>query len=234
MPRRPPFANLTDYAQALGKLIPDRKGGLVDADLCLDALRVYNERAPCVETADIGDGSTFEWTMGASPFTLWNEGFSDAYPVLVEELSGGDPQRPQVWWEEERLWWFERRTVSGAPKRLLVFESAPDTDQVRVHWSRRYRVDDAASPTNEVPEHHQMAVVYEGAALKCMGLVQVYRSMVDGTLGSLTSGVDDKADGYERDAKKWHQKFLDTLGVGRGPRITHGRCNPHVPKVFRD
>jgi len=231
MSRRPPFTALSQYAEALKGLVPDARGKIIDADVIEDALKVYNEQHPAVETQDIGDGSQFEWPMGSAPFTRWDEGFSENYPVKVEELTAGEPQRPQVWLTEDRSFWFERRYVSGVLTRVLVFNDIPSVDEVRVHFSRRHLLDNAG--VSEVPEHHQMAVVWEAASLKCQMLAQVYRSSVDHGLGALAGGVDEKADAYERDAAKWHKRFSNTLGVGRRSQVTTGQIRTGTSRVFR-
>jgi len=229
----PPFTNLTGYATRVGELVPDTKGGYTDADFVKDALERYSESYPCWEQADIGDGTQREWPLNASPFGGFVLGYSDLIGMRVEELSAAAPQVPPVFLLHGRAWWLDRRTVSSAPVLYLVFETAPHaTDKVRVHWKRRWTVADPS--TNQVPQHHHMAVVYRACAYKCAALSAYYRRSVDSVGGSDAFSAIEVADGYDRQAKSFLGDFNRVLGVGGpSPSLTVGRVVRSRTRVFR-
>lgn len=226
----PPFSDMADFAEKVGELVPDTKGGYDDADFVDAALRAYSGKYPAEDTADIGDSSTQEWVMGTAPFADWAEGFSDQWPVEIEQLDGGTPTRPQTWLRRDIEWWWERRDSSGL-KRVLVFADAPDaTDQVRVHWKRPFAI---SGSTVEVPTAHQMAVVYRACQLKCEALASWYQRTIDPAGGSdIFDGVA-YVDRYAEGAKRWAKLAGEVLGVEtESTHIRRARIRTGRDRVF--
>lgn len=241
----PPFDNgQSDYAGVLALLVPDTKTSRTDNDFTADALERYAERFPCWEQQDIGDGSTTAWDLSASPFAYaaasdatpalgFVLGYSDQWPLKAEDLgSAATPQRPPVFREygEDGDFWIEERTVSSLAKRYLVFNSAPGTSLVRVHFRKRWSF-------KHVPLHHQMAVVYAAAALKCEALASRYRSMVDSVGGSDVFAALQHAESYKEQATSHWAAFSRTLGTGGGsagdaPLFATARAETGRVRVF--
>lgn len=204
----PPFANQAAYAAKLLELVPDVKATISDSDLVAMGLDRYSEAFPSWETADIGDGTTFEWDLSAAPFGGFEVGFSDVMGVVVEELDGsGNPYRPPVKLLEGRDHYLDRRTVTTA-KLFLVFTSAPPSTKHRVRWRKRW-------PIAEVMEAHQLAVVYRAAAYKCTNLATVYADTVDpsATATDLFNAAE-KVPSYRELAAHWMTEFRRVLGIG--------------------
>ena len=224
----PPFADLTGYATRLTQLVSDTKGGFADKDFVSDALERYCEDYPCEVTTDIGDGTTKEWDLSATPFTKFDRGQSDQWPVQVERLDGSSlPLSPQEWFQPGTDFWIDAREVSGVPKLYLVFRSAPPTTKWRVRWRRRWRVSDAvvspaAAAVNEVPTHHQNAVVYLAAEIKCLSLASFYAGTVDNVGGSDLFEGKSTAQLFRTMAKDWRARYETILGIGRRAGITVG------------
>lgn len=242
----PPFTVLSQFAAAVAEQVPDTKALRADTDLVLDALERYSEDYPLWEQRDIGDGSTLEWDLAASPFAYTAPsgstgakgfvfGYSDLWPILIEDLaSAGTSQRPRAWrsFGEGRDAWLERRTVSDAPKTYLVFDSAPATNLVRVHFRRRWTIH--ASVTTNVPLHHQMAVVDLACALKCEVLASTYRKAVDSVGGSDVFSAVETADAYAKQAGGFWSAYRRALGISSSavPVMATGVCRTGVARVF--
>lgn len=166
---RPPFADAAGYAQAVASLVKDPKSTRTDPDFVGDALEQLAQDIAPVVTSDIGDGSTQEWELGktAEPFADWSFGFSEKRILRVEVLPISDP--PELLRQEDYR--IDERTVSGAQKLYLRFESAPPSTQYRVHWQRYWKVN---ATQNELRLAYQMAAVYLACALKCDALAAAY------------------------------------------------------------
>lgn len=236
----PPFTNLTAYATCVAEKVPDTKAGRTDADLVAEALERYAEDYPCWEQTDIGDGSTTAWSLAASPFLYVSAtgagflfGFSDLWPVRVELLaSAATSANPPAFLVEGRDWWIEERTASGAPVKYLVFASAPAASLARVHWRKRWLVDNAGTPNNRVPIHHQYAVVDLACALKCETLAAKYANSVDSVGGTDVFSASNKVEEYKSLAGSFWRAYKRTLGIGASSRLTRGRINTGVGRVF--
>jgi len=223
----PPFANQAAYAAKLLELVPDTKATVSDSDLVAMGLDRYSEAFPSWETADIGDGTTFEWDLSASPFGGFELGFSDVMGIVVEELDGsGAPYRPPVKLLEGRDHYLDRRTVTTA-KLYLVFPSAPPSTKHRVRWRKRW-------PIAEVALAHQLAVVYRAAASKCSNLATVYADTVDPS-----ANVTDLFDGSEKVATykdlvgHWMREFRRVLGIsGSAQGLATGKARTGQNRVF--
>lgn len=236
----PPFTNLTAYATCLAEKVPDAKAGRSNADLVAEALERYAEDWPCWEQADIGDGSIKAWDLAASPFAYvaatglgFVFGFSDVYPVRVEQLaSAGVSQSPKAWLVEDVDFWVEDRTVGGLPVKYLVFASAPATSLARVHWQKRWLVNNEATPTNRVPLHHQLAVVDLAGALKCEALASKYRASVDSVGGADVFNALERAEKYDSLAGSFWGAYKRTIGLGQSSNLTTGRVSTGRGRVF--
>lgn len=206
----PPFADAAGFATALRELVPDTKAQRTDADLVSQALERYAERFPSWQSADIGDGSTFEWRLGVASTAAFEDvliGYSELHGFDVQELDTGDvPYRPQVSLRSGRDFYLDRRTVSGEAALFLVFLDAPS--RVRVTWRKRWAL-------LEVPVAHQMAIVYRAAAYKCEALASVYAASVDPTAtGTDLFSGDPKVEGYRSQARTFMSNVEGILGVG--------------------
>lgn len=343
---RPPFSNLTAFATRLTELVKDTKPGYTDADFVDDALKRYAEDYPCEVTADVGDGTTFEWDLSAAPFARFDRGLSDVWPMEVEDLDEDSaPYRPPARRRREADWWITPReeaatpptaptvalagagvglcengvhrvkvsfvlpqgetpagtasdpvtvvdkatdgkiavsaiplgpvsctarkvymtTAGGSvyylaatisdnttttatlnvsdasltvaalsddllvPRLYLVFDSPPPDQQVRVHWRRRWRVADAvagvSAAVNEVPLHHQDAVVYLAAWMKCDALASFYAGTEDHAGGSDIFEGKRSSEVWADRAKDWRKRYESVLGLGgRGGGLTTGRA----------
>lgn len=210
-----PFARLADFGAAVTELVPDTKGGYTDSDFVLEAARRYAEARPAIESQDLGDGSTSEWVLGDAPFGSWAEGFSDQWPVTVEQLDTTNaPQKPQQHLAEGPDFWFERRFVSSELRRYLVFDTAPPAaGKVRVRFRRAYTIDDEDTPTVEVPTHHHLAVVYKACELKCAALVGEYQRSIDPAGGSDIFDANMYVRQYADGVNHWRQEYEKILGL---------------------
>jgi hypothetical protein len=242
----PPFTTLSNYAAVVAEQVPDTKATRSDSDLVLDALERYSEEDPCEEHVDLGDGSTTAWDLSASPFAYTAPtgstpavgflfGFSDKLEIKAEDLaSAGVSQRPRVFraFGESRDFWLERRTSSGALKTYLVFDAAPPTNLVRVHFKKRWTIH--ATVATNVPLHMQLAVVDLACALKCEILASVYRRMVDSVGGSDVFSAIDRADSYDKKAQGFWAAYRRALGIPSKdvPSIVTGRARTGQSRVF--
>lgn len=221
----PPFSTVTAYAAALVGLVKDAKSDRTDEEFIEDALEVYNDHYTAWQTADIGDDSTKEWQLGkaAEPFADFLLGYSDLFPLEVEELDENDAsQNPRA--RVVSGWRLDERVVSSVPVKFIMFETAPaSTSKVRVRWRAQW----AAA---NVPVAHQRSVVYFAAELKCLALESRYRSTVDdgtGFSGEVT------ADGYASAASRWRRKALSKLGIGGGGKVVaRGSVVSNRERVF--
>ncbi len=230
----PPFANLTAYAARLRELVPDNKPGYTLTDVVAEALRLYAQDYPATETQDIGNGTLFEWDLSASPFTRFDRGFSEQWPIDVEELDGsGLAQRPRVELSMGVDYYIDERYASGSLKLYLVFVDVPPTNGVRVRFKRRWRVDnETPTPANEVPLHHQEAVVKRAAAYLCEMLSTYYLKTVDAALGSDAFQAMDVVDHYAERGRQYLRQYRDALGTGDETSASFGTCNTNVPRTF--
>lgn len=223
---RPPFADAAAYAAALAELVPDTKGARDDADLIADALDAYTQRFPRWMTADIGDGTTYEWELGKSgeAFEDFALGFSDHFPLEIEELDSSDaPIRPRL--SIHKGWSVDQRIDgSGDAVLVLVFESSPaSTAKMRVRWRMPWVL-------AKVPVHHQMGLVYLAARDKAQTLASYYRKTIDAGSDVFDGAIP--ADGYEREARKWESRANRILGIGQSMPLSRARCKPNRQRVF--
>lgn len=229
----PPFENLSGYVAAVRSLVPDNKGGYVDRDFVSRAIEGYSEDNPAYVVVDVGDGSAKAWAVGTSPLSGWVPGFSESHGFTVETLSGGSSQTPRHFLDDGRDFWTEYRDVSGTATLHLVTQFAPSSaDQYRVRFRKRWLVDDEASPSNEIPLHHQMAVVYAAAAEKSQALASWYRRTADPDSGSDLFSASEVADGYMQNARNWREKYVTTLGLRSGPAFRSTTVRPDRQRVF--
>lgn len=234
----PPYAALADYATALGQLVPDTKAGNTDTEFVTLALGRLSEDSPCVEAADIGDGSTKTWgplptTSGA--FDRFVKGFSERHPIDVEMLVAAAPVfEPQYLYEGKDFRIEERTGTAGAPELYLVFLSAPNgTNKVRVRFRRPWRVTTGAGAVNEVPTHLQPAVVYKAAELKCGALATVYASTVDLSVASDVFQADPTSERYGRRAAQYQKQYATVLGAGGKGVLAIGRVEDRPGRAWR-
>lgn len=205
----PPYTTADEFATALAALVPDTKAQSPDSDLIAHALGRYSEQSPSWETADVGDGSLFEWDLSASPFGNFQVGFSDVMGVVVEELdSAGAPYRPPVKLTEGRDHYLDRRTVGGVAKLYLVFVNAPPSTKLRVRWRKVWVL-------LEVPSRHHDAIVSRAAARKCIQLASTYADSVDPTATATDLfNAEEKAQAYRDMAAGFFAEFNRVLGIG--------------------
>lgn len=226
----PPFSDLSDYACALAELVPDKKSAREDSSFIQDAVRHFSDDVPRPMTADIGDGSMREWTLGSSPFAEWTFGFSEQRTVRVERLSGDEPTNPPDWLrDDDSEYWIRVEEESGSEVLYLMFADAPPAsdDQVRVHWDRVWTV---SASENEVRENHQMAVVYAAAALKCEALASAYsNTRLDST--DLFDG-SSKIEELKNLATSFWAKYRRKLKSDRH-RLSHTQVRTGRMPVFR-
>lgn len=227
---RPPFADVTRYAEAVASLVKDRRSARSDVDFVGDAVDRYSDFFPAVESADIGDASTEEWELGASggPFENWSFGFSELHPLEVEELSSNESSDPPVF-VAAREYRIEERTVSDVQKIYLVFQSEPPAspNQYRVRWRRKWSV---TSSANEVRLHHQMGVVYLAASLKCEALSASYAESSKAA-ADLFSG-QEQSQRYAELAKTFWYRAKQILGIGAAGGLSRGRVRTSYPSPF--
>lgn len=230
----PPFANLTAFATRLAELVPDNRPSYTRTDIVREALRLYSQDYPCVETRDIGDGSTKVWALDASPFTGFVRGFSEQWPLEVEILEAADtPSFPREELVEGRDFILEAKGTGGV--LYLRFESAPATGLARVRFSRPWVVDDGSTTaTVEVPLHHQEAVVKRAASYACDLLASHYLKTVDAALGSDAFSAMDVVEKYQQKARDWMRAYREALGVGESTSAALGRCRTGIGRVFPD
>lgn len=227
----PPFTNLTAYATRLAELVPDNRPAYTRTDLVEEALRLYAQDYPCVEAQDLGDGTVRAWALNASPFTRFDRGFSEQWPIDVEELDGaGAPQYPRVELDQGVDYYVETRGASGV--LYLVFRDIPPTTSRRVRFRRRWRVDNAATPTNEVPLHHQEAVVKRAGAYACELLAAHYLKTVDATLGSDAFSAMEVVGRYQEKARALTRAYREALGLGEETTVSTGRARTRIRRVF--
>lgn len=247
----PPFSSLAAFAAAVAEQVPDARAARSDSDLVLDALERYAEQRPCMETQDIGDGTTKAWSLTAAPFAYaaatstlppmgWVPGYSDQWPVLIEDLaSAGVSQVPAQFrrfgkFGEDCDAWIEERTVSSLNVPHLVFESAPTTSLVRVHFRKRWSIPSSGSSPVTVPRHHHMAVVDLACALKCDVLAASYIDTVDSVAGSDVFSGTPKSDAYREMAKGFWAAYSRAIGIDSGavPSMATGRIRTGRLRVF--
>ena len=228
----PPFANLAAFATKLGELVPDSKSPHADADFVSQALDEIGKQVPAVETQDIGDGSTYEWSLAASPFTRWEEGFSDKWRLEVEDLDAdGNPYRPPITLTQGSDFWTEVRYESSVPVRYLCFDSVPASTKVRVRFRRRPIV---TSSTVELGAAQHMALVYKAAELKCDALAALYQSSVDPSGGADGFSALAYAAEYREGAARWRRRCEAILGQAKGgTSFRSARAKPARLRVFR-
>lgn len=227
----PPFTNLTAYGARLAELVPDNRPSYTRTDLVEEALRLYAQDYPNEETQDLGNGVLRTWALNASPFTRFDRGFSEQWPIEVEELDGsGAPQYPRVELTEGRDFYVEVQGTSGV--LYLVFVDVPPTNGVRVRFRRRWRVDNASTPVNEVPLHHQEAVVKLAGAYACELLAAHYLKTVDAASGSDAFSAMEVVDHYQSKAGSLRKAYRLALGVGDETSSSTGRVKTGVGRVF--
>jgi len=207
-----PFSSVGDYARRLEGLVPDAKAATTDEEFIEDAVRGYASDNPLWDFVDVGDGSLFEWQLGVAPFDSFELGYSDRYPLTVEELDVGAIQyRPPQFLRSQ----FDVRSRANAEK-WLVFDVVPAAaNQVRVGYRTQYAA-------GAIPVYHQMAVVYLAAAAKCSALATYYRSTVDDVGGSDVFAADPAGDSYERSARAWTARARRLLAKSVTPQFTSG------------
>lgn len=217
----PPFANLTAVVAAIDELVPDMKGAYDEAGFVLQGIARLSDSQPAVESVDVGDGTTREWVLpgatSADPFYRYETGFSDRWPLEIEQLTTGDVPSADAE-EYSGRWRVEDRTVSGSLKRYLIFATAPATAaKARVRFRRPWIVRNVAGAVAalvEVPKHYQMALVYFACAEKCDALAALYRSSIDPSGGSDIFDARQYADSYETKADKFRDQAAGISGVG--------------------
>lgn len=235
-----PLADLAAFITALDELVPDSKGNYSEAGFIAQGIAKFSDSIPCVESVDLGDGSTRSWVLpgalSTDPFYRWSPGFSDRWPVEIEQLTTSDLscEPPEEFAGSFRV---EHRTVAGVQKRYLVLDSAPaSTSKVRVRFSRPYIVRNAASPITalvEVPQHFQMAVLYAAAAEKCDALAAFYRASIDPAGGSDIFDARQYADSYNRQADRFREQFAELSGVGDEEQsFSTGQVRTNEPTIF--
>lgn len=232
MPARPPFATLSAYATALSQIVRSTKSARTDADFIADALEKYAEDNPATEVVDIvGDGTQKEWQLGETggQFASWVPGFSTKLGVGAENLDdNGDPQDPPEDLHKGRDYRIEDRTVGGKPVQVLRFTDAPQLlPKTRFRFKRRW---DAA----DVPEHHQMPVVYLAAHFKAVALQAIYADTVDPVEGGsdLFQAIGT-GESYVQIASRAIANYNRVLGIGtRGPSLTTSRARTNIGRVF--
>jgi hypothetical protein len=224
------FANESQFAAHLAKLVPDTKTSVTDAQFVQEAVRALNEDYPGWETVDVGDGTTKRWVLGTAPFTGYVLGYSDLYPIEVEQLDGaGNPYDPASLYVPAPK--VVEEFTGGAPTKALRFETAPAASgKARVKFQKAWEI--GASTTN-IPAPLQLSIVHKAAAKKCRALASYARSTIDPMGGSELYDAQQRADGYESEADRWDKEYAKIVGVG-GDEIgfTHGRVRTMRHGVF--
>lgn len=229
----PPFTNLTTVAAAVTEKVRDSKGGFVDSDFVVEALRLLSEIHPAWATVDVGDGSTREWITGAGgSLTAWVPGFSEMGKVELEELSAADtPGNPPRIKVKDQDWWFDHRTVSSASRLYIVLRDAPGTSLLRIRFPIRWVATTAASSLT-LPDHLHMALVYKACELKCGALGSFYRSTVDAAGGSDTFEAEPVSASYFRAAGHWRGEYERATQQLVTSQLTTGIVRPRRMRVF--
>lgn len=225
------YANQAAFVAALAKLVPDMKGGYTEADFIQEAVNRLSEDVPGYATADVGDGSTYEWALGTSPFASWVVGFSEAWPIQVEQLNAaGAPYRPPAPFSGDAPY-FDERTSGGVPTLYLVFVTAPgSTAKARIRFRIPWTI---GVSTYTVPAAFHVAVVKLAAALKCSALSTYYKQTIDPAGGSDIFDARQYAESYASDAERFLAEYRAAVPpVSSSAGLAFGRVSTALPTIF--
>lgn len=199
---------LTDFNAVIDRNIKDGGGYMtsseIDSMIGNELVQMYSKHRPCEKHSDISANGTYSYTINATNFPGWVDGFSQIKDVWYPAGESQNPDDDLIPFEE----WTVYKTSSASYLRFIA--DTPSSGTIRVKYVIPHTIGATVALTT-IYDNDFVALVHLGSAFCLMALANRYAQTSDSTIGADAVAYREKSDIYAARSKDFYKMYMNYM-----------------------